>query len=156
MKTKRFNIFDVLIILVVAVIVAGAVFRAEIRQMFFTDESIEITIDVKVSFLENSRVATLKEGGNVSYSNGEHFGTIAAITATPSKDIVTVDGVDKDVLSSRCKDVTMEIAVKGYIADGMYYTNNGTLLMLNDSISLETDLLLLNCKITDVRTTAKP
>ena len=55
MKTKKLNLFDVLIIIVIAVIVAGVFFRAEIRSLFFSDESSSFLMDVQITFLENSR-----------------------------------------------------------------------------------------------------
>ena len=55
MKTKKLNLFDVLIIIVIAVIVAGVFFRAEIRSLFFSDESSSFLMDVQITLLENSR-----------------------------------------------------------------------------------------------------
>ena len=51
MKTKKLNLFDVLIIIVIAVIVAGVFFRAEIRSLFFSDESSSFLMDVQITFL---------------------------------------------------------------------------------------------------------
>lgn len=62
MKTKKLNLFDVLIIIVIAVIVAGVFFRAEIRSLFFSDESSSFLMDVQITFLENSRASTVKDG----------------------------------------------------------------------------------------------
>ena len=54
MKTKKLNLFDVLIIIVIAVIVAGVFFRAEIRSLFFSDESSSFLMDVQITFLETA------------------------------------------------------------------------------------------------------
>lgn len=156
MKTKKFNLFDILIVIVAAVIIAGVIFRAEIRNMFFSDESSYFLMDVQVTFLENGRAATIKEGDEIFDAEGKSIGTISSVSTTPSKDIVTIDGVDRDVLSTRCRDVTMEISLRGYITDGVYYTKNGMRLLLNDTITLETSRLSLNCRIKDVRKVALP
>ena len=125
MKTKKLNLFDVLIIIVIAVIVAGVFFRAEIRSLFFSDESSSFLMDVQITFLENSRASTVKDGLTVYDSDGKELGKITAISKTPSSDTVTIDGVDREVLSTRCSDVTITIMLRGYIADGVYYTRSG-------------------------------
>lgn len=156
MNKKKFNLFDLTILLIAAVIVAGVVFRAEIRNKFFSDESSYFLMDVQVTFLENGRAATIKEGDEIFDAEGKSIGTISSVTTTPSKDIVTFDGVDREVLSTRCRDVTMEISLRGYITDGVYYTKNGMSLLLNDTVTLETSKLSLNCRIKDVRKVALP
>ena len=93
MKTKKLNLFDVLIIIVIAVIVAGVFFRAEIRSLFFSDESSSFLMDVQITFLENSRASTVKDGLTVYDSDGKELGKITAISKTPSSDTVTIDGV---------------------------------------------------------------
>ena len=93
MKTKKLNLFDVLIIIVIAVIVAGVFFRAEIRSLFFSDESSSFLMDVQITFLENSRASTVKDGMTVYDSDGKELGKITAISKTPSSDTVTIDGV---------------------------------------------------------------
>lgn len=154
MKTKKFNLFDVLIVIIVAVIIAGIIFRVEIRNMFFSDEDSNFIMDVQVTFLENGRASLIKEGGEIFDADGKSLGTVTSVSTTPSKDIVTIDGIDREVLSTRCKDVTIEISLRGYISDGVYYTINGSQLVLNDSITLETASLSLNCRIVDVRKVA--
>ena len=154
MKTKKLNLFDVLIIIVIAVIVAGVFFRAEIRSLFFSDESSSFLMDVQITFLENSRASTVKDGMTVYDSDGKELGEITAISKTPSSDTVTIDGVDREVLSTRCSDVTITIMLRGYIADGVYYTRSGMQLLLNDNITVETDALSLSCRILDVRKVA--
>ena len=154
MKTKKLNLFDVLIIIVIAVIVAGVFFRAEIRSLFFSDESSSFLMDVQITFLENSRASTVKDGLTVYASDGKELGTITAVSKTPSSDTVTIDGVDREVLSTRCSDVTITIMLRGYIADGVYYTRSGMKLLLNDNITVETDALSLSCRILDVRKVA--
>ncbi len=154
MKTKKFNMFDVLIVIIVAVIIAGIIFRVEIRNMFFSDEGSYFIMDVQITFLENGRASLIKEGSEVFDADGRILGTVTSVSTTPSKDIVTIDGIDREVLSTRCKDVTIEISLRGYISDGVYYTKNGSQLILNDNINLETASLSLNCRITDVRKVA--
>lgn len=154
MKTKKLNLFDILIIIVIAVIVAGVFFRAEIRSLFFSDESSSFLMDVQITFLENSRASTVKDGMTVYDSDGKELGKITAISKTPSSDTVTIDGVDREVLSTRCSDVTITIMLRGYIADGVYYTRSGMQLLLNDNITVETDALSLSCRILDVRKVA--
>ena len=44
--------------------------------------------------------------------------------------------------------------LRGYIADGVYYTRSGMQLLLNDNITVETDALSLSCRILDVRKVA--
>lgn len=154
MKTKKLNLVDVLIIIVIAVIVTGVFFRAEIRSLFFSDESSSFLMDVQITFLENSRASAIKDGLAVYDSDGKELGTITAVSKTPSSDTVTIDGVDREVLSTRCSDVTVTIMLRGYIADGVYYTKSGIKLLLNDNITLETDALSLSCRILDVRKVA--
>ena len=154
MKTKKLNLFDVLIIIIIAVIVAGVFFRAEIRSLFFSDESSSFLMDVQITFLENSRASPVKDGLTVYDSDGKELGNITAISKTPSSDTVTIDGVDREVLSTRCSDVTITIMLRGYIADGVYYTRSGMQLLLNDNITVETDALSLSCRILDVRKVA--
>lgn len=156
MKAKKFNLFDILIIITAAVIIAGFAFRAEIKNMFFSDEGSYFLVNVQVTFLENGRASTIKEGDDIYDANGKKLGTISSVSSTPSKDIVTIDGLDREVLSTRCKDVAMEINMRGYIADGVYYTKSGIQLLLNDAITLETDTLSFSGRITDVRKVALP
>ncbi len=148
---KKLNIFDWLIFVVVAVIIVGVVFRADIERTVFSDEKVELTLTVKVEFLENSRAATIKDGDSIFTSKGKDFGTVAKVSSTPSRDIVTVNGIDTYIHSAICKDLSIDITLNGYITDGEYFSENGTRLLINDTIILETDTLSLNCRITEVK-----
>lgn len=149
-RNKKFNLLDAAIILVLIGVIAGAIFRSEIKQFMFSDENAVFTVTVKISDIDNSRAALLIEGSELAFSNNKYFGTVKETDKTPVSEIYIIDGVEKTIQSSTRSDVLLTLTVPGYISGDVYCSDNGTELLVASYLTLESENQIVDCRISDI------
>ncbi|MEG2117736.1 MAG: DUF4330 family protein [Clostridia bacterium] len=152
MKPKKINLLDILIVFCIAVIILGVVFRAEIKHMIFSDENSKFSVEFKIEDIENARAALFTAGSKLTlFDTNTNFGEITQILKTPKTEIYIIDGIEKTAQSVSRSDVTITVSVPGYISSGIFYSNNGTELLVSSILRFETDNQVFSAKILAVQ-----
>lgn len=142
MKNKKFNLFDLIIIILILGIAAGLIFRNQIKNAVFGTEMTTVSVTVKCDPMLKTAYKTMSEGSNLYLkSNSKLFGTVQkAESETVYVDEVTVgDGLTIRPENDACCAATLVISVEGYESDGVFYTRDGMRLLVKSNISLEND-----------------
>lgn len=140
MKNKRFNLFDLLIILIVIGVGLGVLFRARIKDAVFPGESANFTVTLDVLSMPNDCALSLTEGVKLYTAQKKNvFGKVAEIEISPVKDTVFVG--DKEVIapSEHYSSAVIIVTVEGYILDGAYYTKDDDMILIRSEFGLMTE-----------------
>ncbi|NCA68399.1 MAG: hypothetical protein EOM87_10120, partial [Clostridia bacterium] len=121
MKNKRFNLFDLLIIIILIGVVAGIIFRSQIKDAIFPGESAVFEITLEVESMPNDCVSSIIEDTKLYISqNGNYFGQIITAAFSPVKDTVFVGDQEVQAPSEYYSSAVITIQIDGYILEGTY------------------------------------
>lgn len=156
MKVKRFNLFDLAILVVIIGMVVGIIFRAEMEQLLFSDEAAVFEITLKIENIENTKAEKLSKGDQLQLVENENiFGDILLVTKSAANITFHQDGEEHTVTSSDHCNVDLKVKIYGYVSDDVFYTKKGTRLMINETMTLENSLILFETKITNLLKTTE-
>lgn len=151
MKNKKFNLFDLLVIILLLGIIAAVIFRSQITETVFGGGKQEYKVTFEVSAFSNEGIPSLAEG-SVIYVHGNQlpFGKIASVASVPVTDTFVVGSEETDAASANFSSLTLVIEIEGHVADDVFYAKNGTPLLVRKDLSLENEDVCFNAKISSV------
>ncbi|MBO4501764.1 MAG: DUF4330 family protein [Clostridia bacterium] len=142
MKNKKFNLFDLIIIILILGIAAGMIFRNQIKNAVFGTEITTVSVTVKCDPVLKTAYKTMTEGSELYLkSNSKLFGTVKSASAEPvfDEEITFGDGKTMPVENAYCCAATLVISVEGYESDGVFYTKDGMKLLVKGALTLENE-----------------
>ena len=159
-KKIKFNILDVIVILIVAVLIVAYCFRSNIfTNTFAVSNSSSMKVSVKVEGVRLYTVEAFSEGDSIyDKETGNYLGMITEIKYEPSYETVkldgsqTEDGTAKAVLleSPGRYDVYLNFDATGKISEEGSYINGNKLVAPNSTISISTQKVITEGKIISV------
>ncbi len=159
-KKMKFNILDVVVILIIAVLILAYCFRSNIfANTLSVSEPSEMKVSVKVEGVRIYTVDAFSVGDNIyDRETGNLLGKISEITYEPSYESVkldgtqTEDGTAKAVLleSPGRYDLYITFDATGKISDEGSYINGNKLVAPNSSLSISTQKVITEGKIVSV------
>ncbi len=151
MKTKRFNLFDLLIIIVIIGIAAALIFRNQIKDALISTEVKTFSVTVHSDAVSNAAIGTLTDGSEVFLKSGTNpFGTVTTTQTSPAYEKVIVGAQEEDISSSYFSVLDMVLSVEGYESEGSFYAKDGTPLLLREKLVLENETARYTFTITAV------
>ena len=151
MKNKKFNLFDLLIVIVILGIAAAFIFRNQIRDTVFSTELKSVAVTVRADAVSNAALEDLTEGSKMyRVSETESFGEIKSVSSDPVAETVIVGSEEMEAQSAYYSSVSIVLLVEGYVSDGSYYAKDGTPLLVRGKITLENDSSRLEYTVTAV------
>lgn len=152
MKNKRFNLFDLLIIIIIAGVILGIVFREQIKDTLFPGESVVLEVTLEVESMPNGCKAVLTEGTKLYMADGGlYFGKINSTAFTPVKDTIFVGDQELTAPSEYYSSAVMVLYVEGYVIDDTFYTKGDDILLIKSEFGLETGDCYIRGKITEIK-----
>lgn len=156
MKNKKANFFDVIIVLVILCIICAVIFRSQVKEAIFKNDSVSLNVTVQINAIPNEAKQLLTEGVAFSAAgSGENFGKVVSASFSPVKENVIVGNEEVLASSSYFSSAVIVFEVKGYTLDESYFTVDDLKLLVNDSIKLTNDDLMFECEITDIALNTK-
>lgn len=151
MKNKRFNLFDLLIIIIVIGVILGIIFRTQIKDTLFSADSAVFEVTIEVESMPNACASAIAEGTELYISKSENlFGKVVSITVTPVSETVFVGDQEVEAQSEYYSSAVIVIRTEGYVSDGMYFSKTEDALLIKSEFNLETKSLYFNGKISNV------
>lgn len=171
MKKRKFNIFDLVIILAVIVLAVGICYKffviGDAAPSVEETETVPVTFTVELETQRQYVVDILKQGDTVYLSENteegdsvdgsklistdkESFGTITDITVTPSREaFVKTDGTIGNATYQDRYNILLTIAGEGQVIDDVVQID-GYNLMVNKSFAFFTQYYGANARIRSV------
>lgn len=140
----RFNILDIIIIVILIALIAGLFFRNNIIEMLNTDESTTITYTFEIKELDSSRFSYLKH--NTLLTERESGGAMGRVISISSSKSVAkeyaVDGSIVNIEKNGYYDVVVKAAADGFKSDTGIFLNGDLLIApgMNCEIVTETSV----------------
>ncbi|MBO7548373.1 MAG: hypothetical protein J6T77_00235 [Clostridia bacterium] len=140
MKNKRFNLFDLLVIIIILGIAAALIFRNQIKDLLVTTELKTFAVTVHSDAISNSAINELEEGGELYLRSGSNpFGTVKEIKTSPAYETLVVGTQEVQKESSYFSVLDLVLTVEGYESEGSYFAKDGTPLLVREKLVLEND-----------------
>ncbi len=157
MSAKKFNLFDLLIIIALAGVIIGVAFRAQIKDALFSGDRVQIKAVLEVESMSNDAAALIDEGVNLYvFKSGNLFGEVISAEYTPVFETVFVGDREIEATSEFYSSAVIVISIDGYIKDGTFYTKNNDMLLVKSVFSLITDETFFTCKIKSLEPMKNP
>ncbi|MDD4125660.1 MAG: DUF4330 family protein [Eubacteriales bacterium] len=151
MKNKRFNLFDLLIIIILIGVVLGIVFRSQIKDTLFPGESAVLRVTLKVESMPNDCADSITEDTKLYIAqSGRYFGKVVSATFSPVKDTVFVGDQEVQAPSEYYSSAVIIMEISGYILEDTYYTKADDILLIKSEFGLETEDAYFRGKITEI------
>ncbi len=151
MKNRRFNLFDLLIIVIIMGVIIGILFRSRIKEAVFPGESAVFEVTFEVESMPNDCAASVTEGVKLYISqSGNYFGLVMSAETSPVKDIVFVGDQEVQAPSEYYSSAIITLKIEGYILNGTYYTKADDLLLIKSEFGLETGDSYFKAKLTKI------
>lgn len=149
---KKFNVLDLVIIILLAAIIMGAFFRADIIRLISGEE----TVTMVISF-ESEPVSTLYYGyfseGDKLYISGTDMclGTVSSLSKALAPVMVQMDdgSYEEDIELERSV-VYGTVTATGYLRDGVFSLSDGTVVSAGDVITAEGRLISFELTVKSV------
>ncbi|PKM62541.1 MAG: hypothetical protein CVU97_04890 [Firmicutes bacterium HGW-Firmicutes-21] len=126
----RFNILDVLIVLIIIALIIGVFFRNNIVELLSPDKSVEITYTFELKEVDSTRLSYLTQNTPLaSRDSGGSMGRIVSVT--PSVSVITEYAVDGSIMHlerSGYYDVTVRAVARGYKSDSGVFLDGEVLI----------------------------
>jgi len=145
----RFNILDVVIIVVIAALIAGLFFRENIVSMFKTEEMSDITYVFEIKGLERTKLSSLTENVRLTYKNsGKDMGRIKLVNAVNSYATeYKADGTAVKIKRDGYCDVVVTAVAKGFKSDTGVYLEGELLIVPGQTFTIYTATATYNVTI---------
>lgn len=151
MKNKRFNLFDLLIIIIIAGVVLGIVFRDQIKDTLFPGEKVTLEVTLEVESMPNGAADNIKAGVKLyKAESGLYFGKVREASFSPVNDTIFVGDQEVQAPSEHYSSAVITIEIEGYVIDGTYYTKGDDMLLIKSEFGLESTDSYFRGKITRI------
>lgn len=147
-SVKKFNLLDLVIIILLAAIILGAFFRTDIIRLISGEETVTMEITFETEPVSTLYYGYFAEGDKWYVSDTDVcLGTVSALSKVLAPVMVQMDdgSYEEDVELERSV-ISGTITVDGYLRDGVFCLDDGTIISAGDTISAEGKLV--TCKIT--------
>lgn len=151
-KLKKFNVLDFIIILLVAVIIAGAFFRGEIIRLVSGEETVTMEITFETEPLSTLYYSYFVDGDNIYISDTDKLlGSMGNLSKTLAPVLVQMDdgSYEEDIELERSV-VSGTLTVEGYMRDGVFSLTDGTVIAAGDKLTAEGSLIAFEMTVTSV------
>lgn len=148
----RFNILDIVIIVVIAALVAGLFFRENIIGMFNTEEMSDITYTFEIEGMERTKLSDLAENVQITDKNsGKDMGRIKLVNAVNS--YVTeykTDGTAVKIKRDGYCDAVVTAVAKGFKSDTGVYLDGELLIVPGQTFTIYTSTVTYTMTILSI------
>lgn len=141
-KKGRFNIVDLIIIIVAVVLIACIVYvflPSNIIKGLFADKSVEIEYSVEIVGVDKNFVENIKENDNVldGVSKAE-IGTVTVSSGQPYEEFIynVTDGSAEYVMIENKQNIIVTITAKASYIEGEGYSVNGTRIAVGEKLNM--------------------
>lgn len=151
-KLKKFNVLDLVIILLVASIIAGAFFRTDIIRLVSGEETVTMEITFESEPLSTLYYGYFVSGDNIYIADTDTFiGSMGNISKTLAPVMVQMDdgSYEEDIELERSV-VSGTLTVEGYLRDGVFSLTDGTVIAAGDKLSAEGSLIAFDLTVISV------
>lgn len=151
-KLKKFNVLDLVIILLVAAIIAGAFFRGEIIRLVSGEETVTMEIAFETEPLSTLYYGYFVSGDKIYLSDTDTFiGSMDNLSKTLAPVLVQMDdgSYEEDIELERSV-VSGTLTVEGYLRDGVFSLTDGTIISAGDKLSAEGSLIAFDLTVKSV------
>ncbi len=148
----RFNILDILIIIVAIALILGVFFRNRIIDLLSDDLGEEITYVLLINQLEVSLLSNLKTNALViDPDTGQEMGNIISVSYVPSRISETAtDGSIMTLEKEGYYDVTLKVGGKGIKSDSGVYLQGVVLIAPGMNRRIITEIASFNAYIVGI------
>lgn len=149
-SAKKFNLLDLVIIILLAAIILGAFFRTDIIRLISGEETVTMEITFKTEPVSTLYYGYFAEGDKFYLSDTDMLlGPVSGLSKTLAPVMVQMDdgSYEEDVELERSV-ISGTITVNGYLRDGVFSLSDGTIISAGDTLLAEGKLIA--CKITVV------
>ncbi|MBQ3003958.1 MAG: DUF4330 family protein [Clostridia bacterium] len=159
MKTtekKRFNVLDVVIVLVIIAAVAAFFLRGQFAAFFRQEAEQVVTYSYRVTDIRGEIASALKAGGELFAESGKSAGKVLTVNAADATDAQTLSDGQTVYVKNGLVDLEGTISANGYESEGFVYLECGLLLVPGKTVVLSTGDALFALQITGVEITDAP
>ena len=152
MKSKKPNLIDVLIILVLVLVTSAAVYRTlSIKQLPDTVKNKEIEYTLLISGVDSLYANAVKTGDTVYLTEKSlACGEVSAVqTAYVRKEITAADGTFSLHLYPAEIDMTLTLRLSADISENGFYIGDNTYLNLGKNMKMHTETFTFDGKLVD-------
>lgn len=149
---NRFNILDIIIIIMLIALITGLFFRNNIKELLNSDKSSEITYVFEIKQLDDVRLSYLKPNTLLSEKDrGSAMGRVASVTS--QKSVITEYTADGNVIrieKDELFDVTVKAVASGFKSDTGVFLNGDVSIIPGKSYSIITSIAVYEITILSV------
>lgn len=152
MKNKKFNLFDLLIVVIIIGIAAALIFRNQIKDTLVNTQLKTFTVTVHCENVSNDAIdKSMTVGSEMQRpSSSKAFGVIKEVKKTPlSEEFIYIDR-QVQMQSMQFSELDLILTVEGYESDGSYFSGDGSRLLENETVTLENALTKYTYTVTSV------
>lgn len=152
---KKFNVLDLVIILVIAAIILGAFFRTDIIRLISGEETVTMEITFESEPLSTLYYGYFVEGDEIYLSGTDsRLGTLGNLSKNLAPVMVQMeDGTYKEDVELERSVVNGTLTVEGYLRDGIFSLSDGTVISAGDVLQAEGSLISFNLTVKSVAKT---
>lgn len=145
---KKFNLLDLVIIILLAAIILGAFFRTDIIRLISGEETVTMEITFETEPVSTLYYGYFAEGDKLYLSDTDiYLGQVRGLSKVLAPVMVQMDdgSYEEDIELERSV-ISGTITATGYLRDGVFCLDDGTIISAGDVLSAEGKLIA--CKIT--------
>lgn len=159
MKTtekKRFNILDVVIVLVVIAAIAAFFLRGQFAALFQKEAGHVVTYSYRITDVRGEIAAALKAGSELYVESGKSAGKVLTVLSSDATDEQMLSDGQTVLVKNGLVDLEGTISANGYESDGFVYLECGLLLVPGKTVMLSTGDAVFALQIEQVEITDVP
>lgn len=149
---RKFNILDLVIILLILSIFAGAFFRTDIIRFISGEETVVMEITFETEPLSTLYYGYFVDGDEIYISeNDTYIGSLSGLSKTLAPVVVQMDDgtYEQDIELERSV-ISGVLTVEGYFKDGVFSLEDGTIISAGDNLSAEGSLIAFDLTVKSV------
>ncbi len=151
-KLKKINVLDLVIIILVVAIIAGAFFRADIIRLVSGEETVTMEITFESEPMSTLFYSYFAKGDNIYIAGTDILlGKADNLSKTLAPVLVQMeDGSYEEDVELEKSVVFGTLTVEGYYRDGVYSLEDGRVISAGDVISAEGSLIAFDLTVKSV------
>ncbi len=156
MKTtekKRFNVLDVVIVLVIIAAIAAFFLRGRFVSLFQKEADHIVTYSYRITDVRGEVAAALKAGGELYTESGKSAGKVLTVNSADATDERILSDGRTVLVKNGLVDLEGTVSANGYESDGFVYLECGLMLIPGKTAELSTGDAIFALQIVQVEIT---
>ncbi|MBR6505975.1 MAG: DUF4330 family protein [Clostridia bacterium] len=151
-KLKKFNVLDIVIVVLIVAIIAGAFFRTDIIHLVSGEETVTMEIAFESEPMSTLFYSYFITGDNVYIAGTDtYLGKVDKLSKVLAPVMVQMeDGSFESDVELEKSVVSGVLTVQGYYRDGVFCLENGKTISAGDVISAEGTLIAFDLTVKSV------